>query len=174
MRNNIGKLTKIALTCAIMCIAANIYVPLAVPVTLQTLVLYFSLLLLGAMPTLTAVGLYLVLGAIGLPVFSGFSGGIGRLLDASGGYMIGMLLAVLLWWLLDKALPDMRNRSVLLSSVTLLLIYIIGSLWYALVYLGGAEHIPEALLVGVLPFIIPDALKIWVAHLLAKRLKNVI
>ena len=174
MRNNIGKLTKIALTCAIMCIAANIYVPLAVPVTLQTLVLYFSLLLFGAMPTLTAVGLYLVLGAIGLPVFSGFSGGIGRLLDASGGYMIGMLLAVLLWWLLDKALPDMRNRSVLLSSVTLLLIYIIGSLWYALVYLGGAEHIPEALLVGVLPFIIPDALKIWVAHLLAKRLKNVI
>ena len=110
-RDNIRKITKIALTCAIMCVSANIYIPLTVPITLQTLVLYFSLFFLGGASTVAVVLTYLCIGAVGLPVFSGFSGGIGRLFDASGGYLIGMLLAVLIWWLLERVIADIRYKK---------------------------------------------------------------
>lgn len=171
-KNSIKSLTKSALLCALLCVSANVCVPLSLPVTLQTLVLYFSLFFVGARHTLAVVGVYIALGAVGLPVFSGFSGGVSRLFDATGGYIFGMLLAVLLWWLLDACIPDIRCKRAVLSAATLLVIYLTGALWYALAYLGGAEHISESLLVGVLPFILPDALKIYVAHLLEKRMRK--
>ena len=109
-----------------------------------------------------------------LPVFSGFSGGIGRLFDASGGFIIGMLAAALVWWLLERLLPArIKARVVILSSATLAVIYLLGTLWYALIYLGGVEGILPALAVCVLPFIVPDILKICTAYVITEKLKKI-
>ena len=111
-----------------------------------------------------------MLGAIGLPVFSGFSGGIFRLFDATGGYIFGLFAAALLWWLLEKILPEMRAKKAILSSASLITIYTLGTLWFAFVYAGGASSLGAVLATCVLPFIIPDVIKICLAYYISKKI----
>ena len=169
------ELVYTALASALIAVSALITVPLpsAVAITLQTFGVYFALFFLGGRLGCIAVTLYIAIGAVGLPVFSGFSGGVGRLLDSTGGYIFGMIFAVIVWWLLDRFIPESKFKILLTSAVSLAVIYATGSVWYALVYLGSAEHIVYALTVGVIPFVIPDALKIWIAYIASKRLKSV-
>ena len=170
----IRAITKMSLMTALMCVSALIYIPTVVPITLQTLVLYLSLLFIGGWQTAAVVALYIAIGAVGLPVFSGFSGGVGRLFDASGGFIIGMLAAALIWWLLEKILPfKIKARAVILFSASLAVLYICGTLWYAFVYLGGSDGLIPALTVCVLPFIVPDVLKICTAYVISEKLKKI-
>ena len=170
----IRAITKISLMTALMCVSALIYIPTVVPITLQTLVLYFSLLYIGGRGTSVVTALYIFIGAVGLPVFSGFSGGVGRLFDASGGFIFGMLAAALIWWLLEKILPfKIKARQVILCSASLAVLYICGTLWYAFVYLGGSGGLIPALTVCVLPFIVPDAVKIALAYIVSKKISKI-
>ena len=109
--------------------------------------------------------LYIALGAVGLPVFSGFSGGIGRLFDATGGFIWGFLVAALVYWAFG---PVFRRLILIRAAISLISLYLMGSVWYAFVYLGGLSDIPYAMLVCVLPFVIPDALKIALAYYISK------
>ena len=169
-KKQIWDLTLIALTAALMCISALIYIPLTVPVTLQTLVLFLSLYTIGARRTAIATAVYIAIGAVGLPVFSGFSGGISRLFDATGGYIFGMLVAALVWWLLDRLLPEIKFKKALLAFVSIAVIYIFGTLWFAFVYANGENSLGAVLLGCVVPFIIPDAIKIYLAYYISKKI----
>ena len=163
-------LTRIALFAALMCISAFIYIPLPVPITMQTLVMFSALFVLGGRGGSIAVLAYIALGALGLPVFSGFSGGISRLFDATGGYILGMLLSSLLWWLLDTVLPKKPGFKILNSLLALLVIYLFGTLWFVFIYANGDETLVTVLISCVLPFVIPDLIKLYLAQYIAGKI----
>ena len=167
----IKELTSVALMSALMAVCSFLSFPLgAVSFTLQTLALYLALFTLGGRGGTVSVLVYLLLGSFGLPVFSGFRGGVGALFDAGGGFLFGFLLAAFVFWLSEIIFGRGALPRILTASVSLCLIYLSGSLWYAGVYLGSLSFIFEAFLVTVLPFIAFDIIKIAIAWFVSSRI----
>lgn len=168
----IRAVTETALCSALIAVSAMISVPFPVPFTLQILGVYFALFYLGAVRGAVAVLLYFAIGAIGLPVFSGFSGGVGRLFDATGGFILGFLLLSLIYLLVEKLLGKGAVARCLATGLSLVAFYALGSAWYFFVYNGGEGYL-ATLSVTVLPFIVPDILKIFLAGVLSRRLSSI-
>lgn len=175
-RLDTGDLALVALFAAVMAVCSWITVPAAVPFTLQTMGVFLALGLLGGKRGTISVLVYLFLGAIGLPVFSGFAGGLGYMMGATGGYIIGFLFSALIMWFMEKAFG--RDMKILILSMVLglILCYAFGTAWFMTVYSGSNGPIDLATALGwcVFPFIIPDAIKIAVACLLIRRLRPAI
>ena len=175
-RLNTGDLALVALFAAVMAVCSWITVPAAVPFTLQTMGVFLAVGLLGGKRGTISVLVYLFLGAIGLPVFSGFAGGLGYMMGATGGYIIGFLFSALIMWFMEKVFG--RDMKILILSMVLglILCYAFGTAWFMTVYSGSNGPIDLATALGwcVFPFIIPDAIKIAVACLLIRRLKPAI
>lgn len=171
-----GDLALVALFAAVMAVCSWITVPAAVPFTLQTMGVFLAVGLLGGKRGTISVLVYLFLGAIGLPVFSGFAGGLGYMMGATGGYIIGFLFSALIMWFMEKSFG--RDMKILILSMVLglILCYAFGTAWFMTVYSGSNGPIDLATALGwcVFPFIIPDAIKIAVACLLIRRLKPAI
>lgn len=165
-----------ALFAALIAICSWISVPAAVPFTLQTLGVFLAVGLLGGKRGTMAVTVYILLGAAGLPVFSGFTGGVGILLGATGGYIVGFLAAALVMWLILHFFGDGRLTLLLSMAAGLLVCYGFGTLWFMLVYAAetGPVGIMTALGWCVIPFILPDTVKIALAGLLCSRLRPVV
>lgn len=166
----IKNMTHIALFAVIMAICAWICIPTALPFTMQTFGLFLALDVLGGKKGCAAVLVYLLLGAVGMPVFSGGQGGVGILLGATGGYLLGMMPGALVVWLLEKfcTCPWKKCISMVLGLVAC---YTFGSLWYGFFY-ARQSSIWAAFLYCVLPFVIPDLLKISLALLVGHRVKK--
>ena len=167
---NAKSLGKIALFTAFLCVSAFISVPVwTVPITLQTLALTLCGLLLGVRASVFAVLAYLLLGAIGAPVFAGFQGGFSVFVSPTGGFLIGFLPAVLL-----TALGKKLRLSGLFVALSHLVLYAVGTLWFVCFFDGTAGLI-TCLTTLVLPFLLPDAVKavcaVWLAKKLEKHLK---
>ena len=175
-RLDTGDLALVALFAAVMAVCSWITVPAAVPFTLQTMGVFLAVGLLGGKRGTISVLVYLFLGAIGLPVFSGFAGGLGYMMGATGGYIIGFLFSALIMWFMEKAFG--RDMKILILSMVLglILCYAFGTAWFMTVYSGSNGPIDLATALGwcVFPFIIPDAIKIAVACLLIRRLRPAI
>ncbi len=173
MRERIKNIVYTAMFTALIAVCSLISVPFAVPFTLQTFAVFFSLFVLGGKRGTCAVLAYICLGLAGLPVFAGFVGGFAVLFGATGGFLLGFVLAALVFWVCERIFG--KNNAVLLISAAmgLVLCYICGALWYAAVYAGG-ENIGFAAAVAtcVLPFTLPDVCKIALAFFLGKRLKK--
>lgn len=169
-------LVYIAIFAVVMAICSWISIPAAVPFTLQTFGVFMAVGVLGGKRGSLSVLIYLLLGAIGVPVFAGFSGGIGALLGTTGGYIIGFLFSALLMWAMEVLLG--RKTWVLGLSMVLGLIvcYAFGTVWFMTVYAreSGAIGLGTALGWCVIPFIIPDLIKIALALLLCKQLSKAI
>lgn len=175
-RNNamrIRTVTETALAAALIAVSAMISIPFPVPFTLQIFGVYFALFYLGSGRGALAVLLYVAIGALGLPVFSGFSGGVGRLFDATGGFILGFILLALVYFAMDSLLPPMNVGRAISVSVSLLAFYAFGSIWYAAFYTDGSlgGYLASTALT-VLPFVLPDLVKIALAALLATRIKK--
>ena len=161
-----------ALVAAILAVSAWLTVPGEVPLTLQTFGVFAALGLLGGKRGTIAIALYLVLGAVGLPVFSGFRGGFGVLLGTTGGYIFGFLLSGLLYWALTALLGNKGWVRLLAMVLGLLLCYAAGTGWFLLVYLQKTGPISLGVVLAkcVVPFLLPDAVKLTLAWLLSHRL----
>ena len=158
------KLTRCALFAAMMALCAWIGVPLGHTVfTMQTFGVLLALGLLGGKQGTVSILCYLLLGAAGLPVFSGFRGGIGAILGPTGGYLWGFLATGLVFWLLEK-----WSRPVAMAA-GIAACYACGTVWY-MNYTGGA--LAAVLAQTVLPYLIPDAVKLILALRLTRRLKR--
>lgn len=145
-----------------------------ISVTLQTLAIYLTAGLLPPKWSFSATLLYLALGAVGFPVFSGGQGGLGVLFGSTGGYLMGFLaipLAVGLITRRAQAKPWMLALSMFIGT---LICYSAGSLWYYLQFTSqsGAISFGTVLTLCVLPFLLPDLLKIALAMILVRRLKR--
>ena len=172
-RKRIVDIVYTAVFAAVIAVCSLITVPFAVPFTMQTFAVFFSLFALGGRRGAFAVAAYIALGLAGLPVFSGFTGGFAVLFGATGGYIIGFLLATLLFWLFEKIFGSKNLALIFSAALGMLACYAAGTLWYALVYMGGAGvGFAAAVAQCVLPFILPDIAKIALAFILYKRVKK--
>lgn len=165
--------TMAALFAALMAVCSWISIPATVPFTMQTFGVFLTVGLLGGKRGTIAIAVYLLLGAIGAPVFSGFSGGLGYMLGATGGYIIGFLFSAILMWVMESVFG--RGMKVLAVSMVLGLLacYAFGTIWFMTVYTKNTGDIGLATALGwcVIPYIIPDVIKIALACILTRRLR---
>ena len=163
----------IALTAAFMSVCAWISIPATVPFTLQTFAVFLCAAVFGARRAAIAIIVYIILGTVGLPVFSGFRGGPGMLVGATGGFITGFLpAAVIAGW----RIRDRRSAMVdiIYILIALAVCYVFGTLWYTIVYGSGLAAFKSALFVCVVPYVVPDCIKIALAATLAPRLRRYI
>lgn len=162
-----------ALFTALIIVGAYISFPLPVspvPIVLQNLFVLLAGLLLGRRWALGAVALYLLLGLIGLPVFSAARGGLAHFLGPTGGYLIGFLLAAGLAATIVGAAPRLW-REIVAVVVGTISIYLIGVPWLKVV---ADMSWPSALAAGLTPFLIGDALKAAAAVGIARLVRPVL
>lgn len=171
---NVRKMVQCALFAALLALCAWISIPAGeIAFTLQTFGICLTLELLGGRRGSAAIAVYLAMGAVGLPVFTGFRGGIGMLLGTTGGYLAGFLATGLIYWLIT-ALFGGRPWARLLGLVLgLLTCYGIGTIWFSRVYLQGGHTMTLAAVLAkcVLPYLLPDGIKLWLAWILSRRLR---
>lgn len=151
-----------------------IMVPSLVPFTLQTLGVFTTVGILGGRRGTLAVLVYILLGAMGLPVFSGFNGGLGAILGTTGGYIVGFLFSALIMWLFERIWGKGNIVRACSMVAGLLACYAVGTLWFLVVYIHSTGPVGLTAVLGwcVIPFIIPDLLKITIALFLSNRLKR--
>lgn len=174
MKSKAYDLVLIALFAALMALCAWVTVPYAVPFTMQTFGVFLALLLLGGKRGTICMVVYLLLGAVGLPVFSGFRGGVGALVGSTGGYLVGFIVSALLMWALSGFARKSRWTLAASMALSLAACYAFGTAWFVIVSVraGKAMTVGAALSMCVLPYIVPDAAKLWLACVLARRLKK--
>lgn len=165
-------MVQIALFAAIMAVCSWIQIPMTVPFTLQTFAIFCALGTLGGKSGTISVLVYIVLGAVGVPVFAGFSGGMGVLMGTTGGYIIGFLFTALLYWAITHFFGEKLPVMIIAMVLGLLVCYAFGTAWFMIVYANanGVVGLITALGWCVFPFIIPDLVKIALAILIAKRI----
>ena len=167
------KLVLIALMTAITCIFAPMAIPIPVspvPISLTNLVIMISIYVLGFKDATISYIVYLLLGLVGLPVFSGFTGGLGKLAGPTGGYLIGYIpCAITVGLFSDMA----KKHRVLWDIVGMILgtalLYTLGTAWFMFV---SGNTLKYSLAACVLPFIAGDSIKIAAATLVAEVVRS--
>ena len=166
---NLKQLTIAAIMAAIMCILGPLSVPIGpVPVSLTVLFVFFAIYLLGTKLGTVSYIVYLLLGLVGLPVFSGFAGGPAKLFGPTGGYLIGFIpVCIVSGLIIEKA----RGRWYIEFAgmvLGLLILYAFGTSWLAF---QANMTFSQALAAGVIPFVIFDIIKLVLAMLLGRTLR---
>ena len=151
---------------ALLAICAWISLPLgSIHFTLQTFGIFLALLTLGGKWGSVSILVYIALGAMGLPVFSGFQGGIGVLFGPTGGCIIGFMLTALLYWLANSLLGKKPLVQIAALCAGLLVCYLVGWLWYC-------RFAPMNFFFWCFPYLLPDGGKLILAYFLARRLSR--
>lgn len=164
-----------ALCAAVIAVCAWLTVPSVVPFTMQTFAVFLTLWVLGGGYGTLAIAVYLLLGAVGVPVFAGFKGGIGALLGTTGGYLIGFLVTGGIYALAQKLFGTRLWVRIAALVIGLLACYAFGTAWFCIVYArtNGAIGVGTALSWCVLPFLLPDAAKLALAVFVGSRLEKI-
>ena len=168
---SVQKMAIIALMTAVLCILAPISIPIfisPVPISLGVLAVYLTAYVLSPLDATISVIIFILLGTFGLPVFSGYSGGLSKLVGPTGGYIIGFLFTVYI----SSLFIHMKKGIIfdVIGMITgLALCYILGTIWFS--YQQGKGFI-ASLLLCVVPFLIGDAIKIIVAVILGTQLNK--
>lgn len=163
-------MARCGLFAALMCLCAWISVPIGSGAfTLQTFALFLSLGVLGGRQGSVVCLVYLLLGTIGLPVFSGFRGGLGVLLGPTGGYLLGFLAAALAHWGISHLWGAKLPAA--FWVLDLAVCYAFGTAWYLWLYAPGSG-LSAVLATCVLPYLLPDAVKLFLAWGLCRRLEG--
>src|SRR5215207_8785890 len=167
---SVAMMTRVALMAAVTAVAAQITVPIEpVPFTFQVLAVILSGLLLGPKYGALAQAIYVLVGAVGVPVFAQLSGGLGVVLGPTGGYLLSYPLAAAIAGLAAHAAANATRRRALWASFLwgctgLAVIYALGATWLAVI---TRFPFAAALAQGVLPFVPFDLIKVALAALVA-------
>ena len=169
-------LAYIGIFTAIIAVCSWISIPTTVPFTLQTMAVFLALGMLGGRNGFFSVLAYILLGAVGVPVFAGFKGGIAALLGNTGGYIVGFLLLAGVYWFMTSLLGNKIYIKAIAMVLGLLVCYAFGTAWFMLVYIkaNGAVSLMTVLGWCVFPFLLPDAIKLAVALSLSAYLAKYI
>jgi len=171
---SLRKITLSSLFAALTAVGAFITIPFSpVPLSLQTFFTLLAGMTLGSSIATTSQVIYVLLGAIGLPVFAGLRGGMGVLLGPTGGFLWGFIISAYLMGKLVESRKSEKNMTFyfLVGLEGTLFIYLIGILQLSLVTAIG---IKKALMVGLLPFVLGDIMKLIAASFLASKLKTLL
>lgn len=161
-----------ALMAALMCILGPLSIPIGpIPISLTNLVVYLAVFLLGTKLGTLSYLLYLALGAVGLPVFSAYSGGLAKLAGPTGGYLIGFIFMAIISGIFIEKSAGKLLPSVLGMVVGTLVDYLFGTIWFVVLMKCGFWY---ALTVCVFPFLIGDGIKIAISMALGGTLRRVL
>ena len=167
-RSKTYDLVYIAVFAVVMAVCSWISIPAQVPFTLQTFGVFMAVGVLGGKRGTLAVLVYVLLGAVGVPVFAGFSGGIGALLGNAGGYIIGFIvMAVIAGLVIDNChKPWIQLIGMIVGTIVC---YLFGTIWFCIV----ADYtFKAALAVCVIPFIPADLIKMIIAMIIGPMIKK--
>ena len=173
-RRKIYDMAFIGIFTALITICSWISIPTLVPFTLQTFAVFLAVAILGGKRGTLAVVVYVLLGAIGVPVFAEFTGGIDIILRNTGGYIIGFIFSALVMWLIES----LFGRKLWVQGISMVLgmavCYAMGTAWFMFVYMRDTGAVGLSTVLGwcVIPFILPDAVKIALALTLSNILKK--
>lgn len=169
-KHSLYLMTACALMAALMCVVGPMSVPIGViPVTLTNLVIYLSVYLLGMQGAFLSTLVYLLLGAVGMPVFSGMQGGLAKLVGPTGGYLIGFLFVALIGGLFMKKSGGKTIPTVLGLILGTAVLYFFGTVWFVF---QTQSQVWYALTVCVFPFIPFDLGKIAIASVLGTLIRR--
>lgn len=172
MQTNIRKISYCAIFAALTAILSQIAIPMVpVPINLAMLSVFVAGALLGPAKATASQGVYVLLGAIGVPVFSSFSGGIGVIVGPTGGYIVGYVAAAFVIGIIVKYTKKSMLSSIFAMIAGLAVCYVLGTAWFMY---NTSTGLALSLTYCVIPFLIGDALKIILASLLVNRLRKVV
>ena len=164
----------LAVAVALNVVCAWLTIPAVVPFTLQTFGIFFALCFLGGARGTAVVAIYLGMGLVGLPVFSGFNGGVAALMGPTGGYLLGFLASALIYWAGQALLRQKATHvwaQIVLCVLGLAACYLLGTVWFVYVY-RAVDSWSKALMLCVVPYLLPDAAKIALAIFVAAALRR--
>ena len=168
------EMTLAALMAALTAVCSWVTIPSTIPVTLQTFAVFLTLMVLGGRMGTVSILLYIFTGAVGIPVFAGFKGGFSVLVGPTGGYILGFVFCGLIYMMFGRLIKKGLVFEISALVLGLIVCYAFGTIWFIIamdikekVYSLGA-----ALSACVMPFIIPDLLKLTAAVTIAKQLKR--
>ena len=168
-------MTMVAVMAALICIAGPLTVPLGpIPLSLANFAVYLTAAVLGAKFGPLAVAIYLLLGMVGVPVFSGFSGGVQKLLGPTGGYLIGDLPCAFITGLGVKpgeTSPERKWRLPVCMVLGAVVLYVLGTAWFMV---QSGNSLAASLGMCVTPFLPADVIKIVAACLLAWPIRKAV
>ena len=165
----IQQIAMIAVMTAVTCVLAPLSVPIGpVPISLTNLVIYFSLFILGTKKGTISYLIYLLIGLVGIPVFSGFTGGPAKLAGPTGGYIIGFIvMAVIAGLVIDNChKPLIQLVGMIAGSIVC---YLFGTVWFCIV---ADSTFKAALGICVIPFIPADLIKMIIAMIIGPMIKK--
>lgn len=165
----------IGMSVALMAICSWISIPATIPFTLQTFAIFITLYILGFRDGSIAIITYITLGVIGVPVFSNFGGGLGVLMGPTGGYILGFIPICLVYFLFEVITKKAIWGRIVSSIIGLAVCYFVGTVWFLVVYNNINDMtITNALMLCVVPFIIPDLIKIFLGLFISIKLNKVL
>lgn len=165
----------VAVFTALIAICSWITIPAGqVPFTLQTFAVFVTAGLLGWKRGTLSVVIYILLGLIGVPVFSGFTGGLNIVIGPTGGYIVGFIFtALIIGGFLNIAKEKSQSVKIIIFVAAMVLgdvaCFVVGTIWFMVV---THTNLASSLTLCVVPFIIPDIAKIIVAIIIVDRLKK--
>lgn len=162
-------LAYIGLFAALIAASAQIAIPMTVSFTLQTFTICLAVGLLGWKRSTLSVIIYIIIGMIGLPVFTGFKSGVAAVAGPTGGFIVGFIFTALLAGLLIDKFGHKFWQMILFMAIGVIACYIFGTIWFIIAY---KATLASALTTCVVPFILPDAVKVVLAAVLANRLRR--
>ena len=179
MNSNVRSMTQIAVFTAVLCVFAPLTFTLPispVPIVIVNLFIYIFSVILGSKKALMGFFVYLLLGAVGLPVFSNWNSGVGHILGPTGGYLIGYIFCLFGASLGNEFGQKISYNKIVKTTVLVLgmaagtfLCYVLGSFWLS--YVNGIDFY-AAFIMGALPCVPGDAVKIVIAVILSESLKE--
>lgn len=169
-KQTIYQLTTCALMTALMCILGPMSIPIGpIPVSLTNFVIFFSVYLLGMRDGTISYLVYLLLGVVGLPVFSGYQGGLGKLAGPTGGYLVGFIFTALISGFIIERFHAHTVIIILGMMAAMLAAYLCCIIWF--VFQTQCD-IWYAFTTCVFPFILIDIIKILIVNTIAKTIRN--
>lgn len=172
MKITTKKIILCALFAALTSVLSQISIPLPftpVPINLATVSVFMAGGLLGAKEGAISQAIYVIIGAIGVPVFANFTAGFSIVVGPTGGYIAGYIISAIIVGIIVRKLGDNIYSYIVAMSVGILGCYLVGTAWF--MYLTKSELI-EALFMCVVPFLFGDILKIILSAFLVKKLKK--
>lgn len=165
------QMALIGLMTAVTCILGplSIQLPGGVPISLTNLVIYLTVFILGWKKATISYCIYMLLGIIGLPVFSGFAGGLGKVAGPTGGYIAGFIFLAMISGYFVEKFPGKSYMYVIGMLLGTIVAYILGTAWFM-----AQTHMAlgAALAACVFPFLIGDAIKIAIATLTGPSIRK--
>ena len=169
-KSNVYPLAMTAMMAAVIAAVSPFAIPIGpISLSLCTLILYMTPYILGWQRSAIAVLVFILLGVVGIPVFTGFQGGMGKVLGPTGGYIAGYIPLVIVTGLAVRAFPKKRTLQFLGMVAATAVLYALGTVWYMF---QSGNPLDVAMKWCVIPFIPGDLIKMAVAMTLGPVLRD--